>query len=186
MATGGENIPDHYFIPMTKMDIDSWLYYNALKICNATCDRDEISANICCAINLDFERYNLYFVNNLITYDQLTAEYRRLAAALKSLPRIPKFGEQLKNAGTFLVGAVAGFIAGGPIGMFTGGASAVGKIIADERNRRAAKVKTVLDKNIQQVQQTMEQKDTAKLTNYALYGVATLGVAGVIYWMLSD
>jgi hypothetical protein len=184
MATGGEKIPDHYFIPMSKMDIDSYLYYNALKICNPVCT--EWPENVCCGIYMDIERYNLYYVNGIINYDQLMAGYKNALDALKAMPRLPGIKEQLKNSVNFAVAAVAGFFAAGPVGLFTGAASAVAKIIADEKARRGLLAQSVLDKNIEKVQGTMDLKQEAKLKNYALVGGGILAAAGVVYWMLTD
>lgn len=148
-TAGGSQIPDRYLIPATKEQIDRFInrekYGDTNKeqlmasvLWHPDCNSDWSGEYLPChRIMTEIERGNLYFVNGIIDYDRLQAIYSQAEAELADIPRLQSFKEQLKNSGQFIMGAVAGFIAGGPIGLFVGAAGAVKKIIADEKALRA-------------------------------------------------
>ena len=168
---------------MSRLEIDVYVLSHNYELC-ASCT--EWPQAPCCHVFMEIEKNNLLFVNGYITHAELLQAYRSAADAIAHIPRIPGFKEQLKNAGTFLVGAVAGFAAAGPIGLFTGSASAIGKIISEEKARMAAKIQNTLTPEMQKVQSAANEIQQNKLITYAIFGVGGVAAAGLLYWALSD
>lgn len=139
---------------------------------------------------LEIERHNLYFVNKIIDYNKLIWAYNEASKMISAIPRIPTLKEQLQNAGKVIVGMYMGFKSAGPVGFFTGTASAVSQIIADEKMKRAAKIQSLLNPLLDEVQQAealrQRQEQMAKLKIFAMWGGGALAVGGVVWWMLSD
>lgn len=162
-ATASE-LPAHYLVPMTKLDIDSYIYKEkqlgkSSKLA-ANCQQDWDGEWVPCFIAmLEIERGNLYYVNRIITWEQLQGIYTQAHKILSEIPILPTLKQQLKDAATFLVGAVAGFFAAGPIGLFTGGAAATQKIISDARSRAATNASAILDPLVQKVQEGEKERE---------------------------
>lgn len=145
-------LPDHYLVPMTKLEIDAYIYqergkgkYSKL---NAGCEDP-----LCFLVMLEIERGNMYYVNGIITWEQLQEVYSTAKKALEAIPRMPTIAQQLKDIGTFVVGTVTGLITGGPVGLFVGGAAATRKIIADARARVSGEALELLNPEIQKAKE---------------------------------
>lgn len=133
-------LPAHYLMPMSKTAINIFIGEERAKGRSSSyadgCDGDFWPP--CLIAMTEIERANLLFVNDYITYDQLIAAYKEAERMIADIPRLPTFKEQLRNAGKFLIGTVTGFITAGPVGLFTGGATATAKIVAESRAKAAA------------------------------------------------
>lgn len=183
-ATGtATTLPTHYLVPMTELEIDGYIFQHHEEICSSC---TEWPKGPCCDVFIEIERNNLLFVNNFITHDQLLQAYAKAADNMAHIPRLPGIREQLKNSGKFIVGAVSGFLAAGPIGMFVGSASVIGKIIADEKKRMAAKINSTLTQNIQTAQSAAGQIEQNKVLKYAGLGAGVIAVSGILYWMFYE
>lgn len=141
----GYTMPIHYLTPMTREQINEWL---GLFFIKKKLDCEAQKGQFCGAKAMAYmyiELMNLAYVNGFATYDQLQAGYKESSAFLADVPEIPSFKEQLKNAGKVLAGGVAGFMTGGPVGLFVGIAGATGKIVADQRLARQVQLQKVIE-----------------------------------------
>lgn len=185
-------LPAHYLTPMTKAQIDAYIEkekklgrYSKLAV---DCQQKWSGEAIPCFLGMvEIERANLYYVNKIINYDRLNEVYREVYKMWEDIPIIPSIKQQLRDIGTFIVGAVAGFIAAGPIGFFTGGAAATQKIIADAKAKAAMKASTTLEPLVQKAVVGEQQRmDLEANTEWAalmpwLIGTAIAGVALVYF-----
>lgn len=166
LAATGSELPAHYLVPMTKLEIDAYIYQEKIKGkysklasgCNVQSDwaGDWVP---CLLAMLEIERGNLYYVNGFISWEELQAVYKKAHEMIMSIPVFPSLKEQLKNAGTFLIGAVAGFFTAGPIGLFTGGAAATQKIISDARAKEAANASALINPLIQHAKTGEQERE---------------------------
>lgn len=165
-ATAG-TLPDRYLVPMTKTQINEYIQKELAKGTNSvfyTSDCKSMnwsgSRNACFRIILQIEGNNLYFVNGIITYEALQQQYAELAKGYSAIPTFNKaFLTQLKEAGKVFVGAVMGFISQGPIGIFTGTASAAKQVIAESRAKKIAAFDTkVIQPSVQKIQSGLNER----------------------------
>lgn len=191
----GASIPDHYLVPMSRLAIDLYIGRHTAMWKDspfyAECPGDwDGETQPCTLALLEIERANLYFVNKLITYDQLVRVYNQAADAIANIPRLPTLKEQLRDAGKFLVGTVTGFFTAGPVGIFTGGAAAVNQILEQEKARRAVKIQALLDPALDAAAQAdalrVREQNTKTLKRVALWGGGAAAFGGLVWWMLSD
>lgn len=151
-VTATTTLPDHYLVPMSALEIDAYIYQEKkkgkLSRINGDCD-----SPLCFLAMLEIERANLYYVNKIITWEQLQSAYAEAQRMLEEEPRIPTVGQQLKDIGKFLIGAVTGLITGGPVGLFVGGAAATQKIIADARSQASAQALQQINPEIQKAKE---------------------------------
>ena len=137
-------LPEHYLVPMSNLEIDSYIYQEKNKgpfsLLAVGCDTSWAGSFVpCFTAMLEIERGNLLYVNKFISYEQLQGVYKEAHKMLESIPQFPTFKEQLKNSGAFLVGAIVGFFTqGGPVGLFIGAGTAVSKMVAEQRAKRQA------------------------------------------------
>lgn len=185
-------LPAHYLVPMTKIDIGSYIYQEKNKGVNSTfasgCNKEWVGFwGPCLDAMLEIERANLYYVNGFMTWDELQGVYKFAQGLIASIPVFPTIKEQLKNAGTFLIGAVGGFLTAGPIGLFTGGAAATKKIIADARAKAAGNATELIRPMVQKVQaseqerQVLESSMEFRALLPVLIGTAFAGAALVFF-----
>lgn len=151
-------LPAHYLVPMTRLEIDSYIFQQK-QLGKASKLAAECDDPICFMIMLEIERGNLYYVNNIITWEQLQAIYQEAKEGFEAMPRFPSIGEQLKNVGAFLIGTVAGFLTAGPVGLFTGGAAATQKIIAEAKAKASANALQQLSPEVQKVQEGLKERE---------------------------
>jgi len=194
-TTGAAAIPDYYFTKRTKAEVDAFIDQRYPRGYDFTTKVKCTSFDCAFANDMyrEVERYNMYYVNGLIDYNKLLWAYSEARRGFEEYPRIPSFSESLKNMGTFLVSAIAGFAALGPVGIFVGGASASKAIMEQEKARRIAmanqKVNTI--QQTTRIQQIFDQMPVEKLkTLVANPKVQFAGVVLVVgtaaYFLLKD
>lgn len=191
----GASIPDHYLIPMSKTAIDiyvgklstNWKNTAFYTPCKSDWDGEALP---CTLAMLDIERYNLYFVNKIITYTQLLSAYNEAAKAIEGIPHIPSLKEQFRDIGKIVISIYAGFKSAGPVGFFQGAAAGINQILANERMRRADKIQRLLNPMLDEVQQAevlrQRQEDLAKLKILAIWGGGALAVTGIVWWVFTE
>jgi hypothetical protein len=188
------SLPPHYLVPLNRLEIDAYinlqqalwkqspLATGCTKIWGWDWDGSFVP---CFHVMREIERGNLYYVNGIVTYEQLIGVYNESKKFMETIPYSPSLKEQLKNSANFVIGAVGGFLTMGPVGIFVGGASATSKIIADARRAAASRATTLLDPMIKKAQEAAAERQKEDLTKYALIGGGVIITGGIIYWMLS-
>jgi hypothetical protein len=151
----------------------------------------DLGNQVCLAVNLKIEKANLYYVNKIIDYTQLQSIYRQAEKELAGIPDFDKsFKEDLRDAGKILVGAVTGFLKSGPVGVFTGSATASQKIITEARQKKIAAAhgfiqsQNLTTEQASQIREAATQK--AKMVHAGVLGLGLVIVGGIVWWMASD
>jgi hypothetical protein len=189
-------LPERYLNPMTKEQIDAyilkeWNLGNKSYLASACKNVYDAAKKACLNMYIDIERANLYFVNGLIPHDKLIAVYKKTEKEILGLPVEKSFKDAMKISATIIVAAVAGFIAAGPIGVFTGSTAAVQKMVSDSRAKKRASIQKALVPQFDTVVQTATQKTQAiaKQQNQQAQarglatGIGALTAAGIVLFI---
>lgn len=189
----GYTMPLHYLTPMTRAQINDWAWLFMAKKQQECETSNGQGCSMKAFAYTVLEIFNLAYVNGYTTWDQLQAIYKETGDFLQAIPEFPKFKEQLKNMGKVAAAGVSGLITGGPVGLFAGVASASGKIVSDERLRKAQEVQKVIAPNIQSISEAVSareaiaQEQAKKATQTNLVVIAALIVGGgVVVYSLSN
>lgn len=212
--TASSTLPEHYLTPMTRTEIDAFIkkeYALGQKSkyfagdCKSMGGADFNKSN-CFKLYLDLERYNLYYVNNIVPYgsadepETLVWMYDRVQKGFASFKTFDKpFMKQLSEVGKVAVGAVVGFVTSGlnPVGLFVGGAGAAAKVIHDARAAKmaaaAAKLKPLANQAVtakaaqdQAAEEKKKQDALASLQQSLPLLIGTLVVGGALIYYGDD
>lgn len=160
-------VPAQYLKPMSKTSIDAFIEGEKKKGCASVyflkeCDTGyDGTATPCFLMVLELERYNLYYLNGLIPYDNpyknsLMYRYEEIKKTLEKIPSFPKAKDTLKKFGAMIVKGVVAFVGGGPVGFFL----YMGKETADAVNAERLK-KGIFANKVANVQQSVNNIQTA-------------------------